>query len=72
MGKYVYGIDLGTTYSCVAYLDESGKPVICKNSLEESTTPSVLQIVEGKENIVGKSAYAFFCQELYRQARSRN
>ena len=56
MGKYVYGIDLGTTYSCVAYLDESGKPVICKNSLEESTTPSVLQIVEGKENIVGKSA----------------
>ena len=56
MGKYVYGIDLGTTYSCVAYLDENGKPVICKNGVGESTTPSVLQITNKGENIVGKAA----------------
>ena len=27
MGKYV-GIDLGTTFSAVAYIDEKGNPVI--------------------------------------------
>ena len=30
--KKVFGIDLGTTYSCVAYIDESEKPVVLKNS----------------------------------------
>lgn len=29
---YVYGIDLGTTYSCVSYIDEYGKAVVLKNS----------------------------------------
>lgn len=56
MGKYVYGIDLGTTYSCVAYLDENGKAVTCKNKLGETTTPSVVQIREGMEPLVGKPA----------------
>ena len=31
MGK-VFGIDLGTTYSCIAYIDENGKPVVLKNA----------------------------------------
>jgi len=26
--KRVYGIDLGTTYSAIAYVDEHGKPVV--------------------------------------------
>lgn len=56
MGKYVYGIDLGTTYSCVAYLDENGKAVTCKNKLGETTTPSVVQMREGQEPLVGKPA----------------
>ena len=25
---YVFGIDLGTTYSCIAYIDEYGKPAV--------------------------------------------
>lgn len=27
MGKYI-GIDLGTTYSCMAYIDDNGTPVV--------------------------------------------
>ncbi len=48
---YVLGIDLGTTYSCIAYIDEYGKPVVLKNSEGDHTTPSVV-MVESKDNIV--------------------
>ncbi len=55
-GKRVYGIDLGTTYSCIAHVDEHGKPVVLQNSEGDSTTPSVV-FFESKDNIVvGQSA----------------
>jgi molecular chaperone DnaK len=41
-GKRVYGIDLGTTYSCIAHIDERGKPVVLQNAEGDSTTPSVV------------------------------
>ena len=41
MGKAV-GIDLGTTYTAVAVVDEYGKPAILKNSDGQVTTPSVV------------------------------
>lgn len=41
MGK-VFGIDLGTTYSCIAYIDENGKPVVLKNAEGDLTTPSAV------------------------------
>ena len=47
----VLGIDLGTTYSCVAYIDEYGKAVVLENSEGQNTTPSVV-MVESEENIV--------------------
>lgn len=50
-GKRVYGIDLGTTYSCIAHVDEHGKPVVLQNSEGDSTTPSVV-FFESKDNIV--------------------
>jgi molecular chaperone DnaK len=28
-----FGIDLGTTQSCIAYVDETGSPVIIKSAL---------------------------------------
>lgn len=38
----VIGIDLGTTYSCLSYIDETGNPVVVKNSEGSNTTPSVV------------------------------
>lgn len=55
MSKYVYGIDLGTTYSCIAYQDENGMPVVIKNAEGEMTTPSVISMVE-ETPVVGKTA----------------
>lgn len=49
--NYVFGIDLGTTYSCIAYVDEYGKPVVLKNSDGDHTTPSVVMI-ESQDNII--------------------
>lgn len=50
------GIDLGTTFSCVAHL-EDGVPVVIPNSSGEKTTPSVLWF-DGEEAWVGESARA--------------
>lgn len=55
MGK-VFGIDLGTTYSCIAYMDETNKPVVIKNSEGELTTPSVVFFESENEVTVGNSA----------------
>ncbi len=49
------GIDLGTTYSAVAYLDEYGKPSIVKNSDGRTTTPSVI-FVDEPQFVVGEVA----------------
>jgi molecular chaperone DnaK len=51
----IFGIDLGTTYSCIAYVDEYGRPTIAKNSAGDSITPSVVEF-DGSERIVGKEA----------------
>ncbi|MBQ7177761.1 MAG: Hsp70 family protein [Victivallales bacterium] len=53
--KIVLGIDLGTTYSCVAYIDEAGKPVVIPNSSHERTTPSVVWF-DDNHVIVGSEA----------------
>ncbi len=49
--SYVFGIDLGTTYSCISYIDEYGKAAVLKNSDGDHTTPSVV-MVESKDNII--------------------
>jgi len=38
----VFGIDLGTTYSSIAYVDDYGKALIVPNSENQPTTPSVV------------------------------
>jgi len=51
----VVGIDLGTTYSCVARVDETGKAVVIKNFEGDNTTPSVVLFEDGNV-VVGKTA----------------
>lgn len=49
------GIDLGTTNSAVAYIDNNGNPQIIPNSEGDRTTPSVI-FFEGNKPIVGQYA----------------
>jgi molecular chaperone DnaK len=51
----VIGIDLGTTYSCVAYL-EGERPVVIQNLEGQSTTPSVVSFTSTGERLVGNLA----------------
>jgi len=50
------GIDLGTTYSSMATIDEYGKPTIVKNNNGESLTPSVIYFDSLGNPIVGTEA----------------
>ena len=54
MGKII-GIDLGTTNSCVAVL-ENGQPKVIENSEGARTTPSVVAYMEDGEILVGAPA----------------
>lgn len=52
----VFGIDLGTTYSCISHVDEYSKPVVIDNLEGDKITPSVVYF-ESRDNIVvGKNA----------------
>ena len=56
MAKYVFGIDLGTTYSCIAYVDETGNAVVVKNQEGSNTTPSVVNFADPSHVVVGQVA----------------
>jgi molecular chaperone DnaK len=51
----VIGIDLGTTNSCVAFMDGAEAKVI-ENAEGARTTPSMVAFVDGDERLVGQSA----------------
>lgn len=56
MGKKI-GIDLGTTYSCMSYVDDMGVIKIIDNSEGDQTTPSVVYFdPDGSTVVVGKTA----------------
>ena len=54
MGRVV-GIDLGTTNSCVAFL-EGDKPVVIPNAEGSRTTPSIVAFAASGERLVGQMA----------------
>ena len=52
---HAVGIDLGTTYSSIAWLNEYGQPVTIPNQEGELSTPSVV-FFDGEQPIVGTEA----------------
>jgi molecular chaperone DnaK len=52
----VFGIDLGTTYSCISHVDSYGRPEILTNLDNEPTTPSVILFDSAEDFVVGKQA----------------
>ena len=54
MGKMI-GIDLGTTNSCMAFL-EGGEPEVIPNAEGKRTTPSVVAITKDGTRLVGEAA----------------
>lgn len=51
----VIGIDLGTTYSCVAYLD-GDRPKVIPNLEGQNTTPSVVSFTSTGQRLIGNLA----------------
>ncbi len=53
--KKVFGIDFGTTYSSIAYVNDHGEAVVVPNAENELATPSVV-FFDGNDIIVGNVA----------------
>ena len=54
--KPVVGIDLGTTFSAIAYIDEFDKPVIIPNQENKPITPSIVNFYDKNTFVVGDEA----------------
>ncbi|MBT5226314.1 MAG: Hsp70 family protein, partial [Proteobacteria bacterium] len=54
MGAYV-GIDLGTTFSAISHIDDTGRPTILHNAEEQNITPSCVAFYDGEIH-VGETA----------------
>ena len=52
----VIGIDLGTTNSCVAIVDDDGVPQVIPNRGGYKTTPSIVAVTEAGKRLVGHIA----------------
>lgn len=73
-GDMAYGIDLGTTHSCVARIDAAGRPVIIKSAIGEDTTPSAVYFESPGSAVVGRAArnMALLTPELVAQLVKRD
>jgi molecular chaperone DnaK len=56
MRNRIVGIDLGTTYSCIAQIDGRGKPMVLQNAEGDATTPSVVYFESADNIVVGQAA----------------
>ena len=58
-----FGIDLGTTYSCISYCDNSGHAKVIRNATGDETTPSAVYFEDAENIVVGR--YAKDVAKLY-------
>ena len=59
MHSRITGIDLGTTNTLMAFLEETGRPKVVPNMDGDMLTPSVVYIgKDGKEILVGNAAHS--------------
>lgn len=63
----IVGIDLGTTFSAIARIDEAGRPVTLVNGEGDLVTPSVV-LIDGEDIVVGKEAVKAMATEAERIA----
>ena len=66
----IFGIDLGTTYSVVGYIDDTGRAAVTRNSHGYDTTPSVVYFENEGNVVVGNSAKEAASQYPNRSSRS--
>jgi len=52
----VFGVDLGTTYSAVGYIDGAGNAAVIRNGDGDTTTPSVVYFENENNVVVGQIA----------------
>ena len=52
----VYAIDLGTTYSCIAYVNDVGQPQVIPGDNQSFVTPSVVTFIDSDQVLVGTQA----------------
>src|SRR5215471_6269921 len=56
MAGTLVGIDLGTTFSAIATLDDHGLPMTVPNSDNEMLTPSAVLLLDDSSAVVGQAA----------------
>ncbi|MBR1880752.1 MAG: Hsp70 family protein [Prevotella sp.] len=63
--RAVYGIDLGTTYSCISQVDKFDQAVVLRNFEGDSTTPSAVYFEPNNKDkvIIGKEAKEMLATE---------
>lgn len=64
--EQVFGIDLGTTNSCIAVLGEDGLPEVIKNLDDKFTTPSVVYYDDCCQPFVGEEAKSMMGGDVQR------
>ena len=63
--RAVYGIDLGTTYSCISQVDKFDQAIVLRNFEGDSTTPSAVYFdpEDDSKVVVGKEAKGMLATE---------
>jgi len=62
-GREVYGIDLGTTYSCISQIDRFDQAVVLRNFEGDTITPSAVYFETKDRIVVGKEAKEMLATE---------